>query len=85
MSQYNPPGKDRNTVWLNPVVVKRAKAKAMLDGITFSEVIERALILYTDNNSFSKSLSASEVLPNKQVQTIPVQTNASVATYQPKR
>lgn len=67
MKQYNPPGKDRNTVWLNPIVVKRAKAKAMLDGVTFSEIVEQSIISYTDNKSFTKALSASEVRPDSVV------------------
>ena len=39
--------KQRVTLFVNPDLVKRAKVRGALEGLTISEVVERALDVYT--------------------------------------
>jgi hypothetical protein len=41
--------KQRLTVFINPGLVKRAKVRGALEGLTISEVVEQALDAYTPN------------------------------------
>ncbi len=70
-SDFKPEDKPRVSLFISPNVIKRAKAKGALDGLTLSEVVEQALIEYTNDKRFKESLSASEVT-NNITQVIPL-------------
>lgn len=56
LSGFQPEKKPRLTAYVDESVIRRAKAKGMLEGKTLSEVVEQALIEYTTDNRIKESL-----------------------------
>lgn len=46
MSTYNPSNKQRITLFLNPALSKHAKAQAILEDLSLTALVEKALIDY---------------------------------------
>jgi hypothetical protein len=67
LTNFRPENKPRISLFINQVVINRAKAKGALDGDTLSEVAEKALIEYTTDKRIKESLTASEVSPDSVV------------------
>ncbi len=47
-------GKQRVTLFLNPSITKHAKAQAVLDELTLTELVEKALIEYLPHETVIK-------------------------------
>ena len=43
---FNPEAKQRVTLFLNPIIVRKAKAEAALEAKTLSEIVEKILEKY---------------------------------------
>lgn len=55
--------KQRLTAFVNPILVKRAKVRGALEGLTISEVVEKALDVYAPRikNESDKNIHVSFV------------------------
>lgn len=77
--------KQRLTAFVDPVLVKRAKIRGALDGLTISEVVEKALEAYApliekDNNEnihlkFNNS-AVSDILKPNVIEKVPKRTRS---------
>lgn len=45
---FNPEQKQRVTLFLDPIIVRKTKAEAALEALTLSEVVERVLKEYVE-------------------------------------
>lgn len=59
MDDFKPEKKDRTTIFIDPLTLRRAKARGALEGLTLSEIVERSLATY--GASLEQTVSASEV------------------------
>lgn len=52
--------KQRTTLFLNPQVVKHARAQAILEDLTLTEIVEKALLKYLPEKIVIKKLRGGE-------------------------
>ncbi len=60
---FQPEKKTRTTIFIDPLTLRRAKAKGALEALTISEVIEALLREY--GQDLSQTVTASEVIQNR--------------------
>jgi len=52
--------KQRVTLFIDPALAKHAKAQAVLEDISYAELVERALLRYLPDETIIKKRSAQE-------------------------
>lgn len=87
-SPMNQTAKQRLTAFVDPILVTRAKVRGALEGLTISEVVERALDAYAPiihktvdeevNLKFNKPPALNGVIHNESSNTLPIPKNAKL-------
>lgn len=52
--------KQRITLFLHPAIAKQARAQAVIDDLTLTELVERALIMYLPKETIIKKVEISK-------------------------
>lgn len=53
--------KQRTTLFINPLLIKHARAQAILEDITLTKLIEKALILYLPKETVIKKVDLNKL------------------------
>lgn len=66
MSNTSSTSKHRLTLFINPLIIKHARAQAIVDDMTLTKLVEKALIKYLPKETIIKNMELdSNITPEK--------------------